>query len=195
MATFFRAGLTAPPPPPPHCPPLWNSSRITARALFIPILCLLQHLAVAPPGPPCPLPAHPSSPLINRPWYWWELNAGKWLPVKAPRTPASHPACNHIQAWLACRPLTAACELVPLFFSWPSPSLRLSISLFIYHFVPFGSHVCCRSFSFQGSPGSVSVFTLVPESSVPLCHLLMSFHWDALSNCIKVLVWLKRQRK
>lgn len=154
VKTFFLLATTSgyPAPPPAHThttPPtpmsLWNSSRITARVLFIPILRLLRHLAVAPlPGPLCPLPAL----LINRRWYWWELNAGKWLPVKAPRTPASHPARYRAQAWLACwpfsrpvnRPLCSlACPVLHsvcpsfclsmiLFFSIPMSALVLSIS-------------------------------------------------------------------
>lgn len=67
-----------------------------------------------------------------------------------------------------------ACELVPLFFSWPSPSLCLSISLFIYHFVPFGSHVCSCSFGFQGSPGiiNVSLLCLFPVFLFATCWCL-----------------------
>lgn len=50
----------------------------------------------------------PSPSLINRSWYWWELNAGKWLPVKALGAAASHPACNPMQAPFACQPLAGS---------------------------------------------------------------------------------------
>lgn len=65
---FLQCTTTSPPPPLLLLPLGWNSSRITACALFIPILCLLRHLAIAPPpSPPCPLPALPSSPSLIGP--------------------------------------------------------------------------------------------------------------------------------
>lgn len=113
-----------------------------------------------PLSPLCPLPALLTSPLINRRWYWWELNAGKWLPVKAPRTPASHPACNRIQAWLACWPFTMPVNRSLCSFAGPvlhsvSPSICLPIILFLS--VPTSALV--RSL-FQDAPGSVNVSLL-----------------------------------
>lgn len=145
---------------------LWNSSRIIARVLFIPILCLLRHLAVAPlPSPRCPL----SALLINRRWYWWELNAGKWLPVKAPRTPASHPARYRAQAWLACWPFTRPvnrplCSLAGPVLHPVCPSICLSMILFLS--VPTSALVLSLFFSFfQDPPGSLDVSLLcVPEA-------------------------------
>ena len=193
MTTFFFEQCRTSSYPPPLLLPLgWNSSRITARALFIPILCLLRHLAIAPPPTPpssLPSPCSPLQSLINRSWYWWELNAGKWLPVKPLHAPASHPACDHIQAWLACQPLTMPCESVPLCLSWLNPSLCLSVCLFIYHSSspPPLQFPCLHSFfwGFQDLPWQHYCFTFVPVLSVPLCHLLMPFYQAALLDPIK----------
>lgn len=154
---------TAPPTP----MSLWNSSRIIACVLFLPILRLLRHLAVAPlPAPLCPLPAL----LINRRWYWWELNAGKWLPVKAPRTPASRPARYRAQAWLACWPFTRPvnrplCSLACLVLHSVCPSICLSMILFLS--VPTSALVLSIFFLFLfwDPPGSLDVSLLcVPKA-------------------------------
>lgn len=47
-----------------------------------------------------------SYPLINRPWYWWKVIADKWLPMKAPHTPASDSAGSNGAAWLVCPSLS-----------------------------------------------------------------------------------------
>lgn len=160
---------------------LWNSSRIIARVLFIPILCLLRHLAVAPlPSPRCPL----SALLINRRWYWWELNAGKWLPVKAPRTPASHPARYRAQAWLACWPFTRPvnrplCSLAGPVLHPVCPSICLSMILFLS--VPTSALVLSLFFFLLPRPSwQPWCFTLVRARSVSLCDLLMPPVWTAL---------------
>lgn len=56
-----------------------------------------------------------------------------------------------------------ACESVPLCFSWLNPSLHLSMC--IYHFFSFSSHVCTRSVRFSRlSPGSIIVSLLCLSS-------------------------------
>lgn len=86
---FFLQCMTNSHPPSPLLLLLgWNSSRITACVLFIPILFLLQHLAVAPPlSPLCPLPALPSSPSLICPdidGSWMLANDCLWRPFMHP---------------------------------------------------------------------------------------------------------------
>lgn len=99
----------------PGCPPHRHPSccclaEIPRGSLLVPFLfpfCVSSDTWSSPP--PAVLSAlfmHSLQPLINRSWYWWEMNAGKWLPVKPLHAPASLRAYKPIQGWFACQPLT-----------------------------------------------------------------------------------------